>query len=238
MISAQFVFLPDLNHFLAPAVREEPLEMTFQRGQSIKHLVESVGVPHTEVGEWIANSTSVDANYIPLHGDYIRVAPATALNAPYAGEPLLVLDNHLGRLAAYLRMMGFDAIYRNDFTDESLAQISVEENRILLTRDRRLLMRKQIRNGCCLRSLDSLEQAAQVLRRYDLVEHIRPFRRCLRCNHSLQPVPKKEVLDQLLPLTRQYYDEFHRCQNCCQVYWKGSHYEAMQALVQDLRERK
>lgn len=238
MISARFYFLPDLNRFLARGGREEAVEMIFEPGQSVKHLVESAGVPHTEVGAWEVDGRAIDATYLPRHGDSIRVAPATAKNAPYPWEPRFVLDNHLGRLAAYLRMMGFDALYRNDYNDETLAQISFEENRILLTRDRRLLMRKQVHYGCCLRSLDSVEQAVQVLRRYDLFERIRPFRRCLRCNHPLQPVPKAEVLDQLLPLTRQYFDEFHCCQACGQLYWKGSHYEAMQALVQTLRERR
>lgn len=145
-----------------------------------------------------------------------------------------VLDNHLGRLAAYLRMLGFDTLYRNDYSDEELAALLAEDSRILLTRDRRLLMRKVVRYGYCLRSLDPLEQLREVIRRFDLLRRKRPFHRCLRCNHPLERVEKSAILDRLEPKTKVYYEEFVRCPACDQIYWQGSHFERMQAMVTEI----
>ena len=151
------------------------------------------------------------------------------------GEPSFIADNHLGRLAAYLRMLGFDTLYRNDYQDPELAAVAHQEGRILLTRDRRLLMRREVDYGCCLRSLDSREQLGEVVRRYALAQTARPFRRCLRCNHELEVVDKAAVLERLQPLTRRYFEEFARCPGCDQVYWKGSHYERMLELIRRVK---
>jgi uncharacterized protein with PIN domain len=145
-----------------------------------------------------------------------------------------LLDNHLGRLAAYLRMLGFDCLYHNDYSDEELAEILQHEERILLTRDRRLLMRNVVSHGYCPRSLDSLEQLTEVIQRFELAKRIQPFHRCLRCNHPLEPVSKEAVLDRLEPLTRLYFDEFQICPDCKQIYWKGSHYERMERLIEQI----
>jgi len=144
------------------------------------------------------------------------------------------LDSHLGRLAAYLRMLGFDCLYRNDYDDAELAELVQCEKRILLSRDRRLLMRKVVQYGYCLRSLEPPEQLAEVVRRFDLADKIAPLHRCLRCNHPLQPVSKETVLDRLEPLTKIHFDEFHLCPACDQVYWKGSHVERMERLIESV----
>jgi uncharacterized protein with PIN domain len=145
-----------------------------------------------------------------------------------------MLDNHLGQLATYLRMLGFDCLYRNDYQDVELAEVSVEENRVLLTRDRRLLMRKTIRRGYCIHQTDPRLQAAEVLKRFNLIDQVKPFQRCLRCNSPLEVVRKQDIIDRLEPLTKKYYDEFRICPSCKQVYWKGSHYENMQQLISQL----
>ena len=131
-------------------------------------------------------------------------------------------------------MLGFDCLYQNDYTDDDLAEALRREERILLTRDRRLLMRKVVKHGYCPRSLDSREQLAEVIRRFDLTGQIVPFHRCLRCNHLLESVSKEAVLDRLEPLTKLYYEEFQICPSCQQIYWKGSHYERMQTLIEEL----
>jgi uncharacterized protein with PIN domain len=131
-------------------------------------------------------------------------------------------------------MLGFDSHYQNDIDDAKLAEISGREQRILLSRDRRLLMRKSITAGYCLRSLNSLEQLNEVVQRFDLAPRVIPFHRCLRCNHELEPVRKEEVLDRLEPLTKQYFNEFHICRACGQIYWKGSHYEKLQRVVEKI----
>jgi uncharacterized protein len=232
MITARFTYLLDLNTFLIPEHRDGTFDYSFEPGQSIKHLMEAAGVPHTEVGQMLANGTPVDFSYQVQDGDRVEVSPAAE---PYPGEPRFVLDGHHGRLAAYLRMLGFDVIYRNIIDDDELAQISEAEDRILVTRDRRLLMRKGIRYGYSPRSLDSSQQLIEVARRFRLADQITPFRRCLRCNTLLEPVSKEAVLDQLEPLTKLYYNEFHRCPACGQVYWKGSHYEHMLELIEQIR---
>ena len=149
-------------------------------------------------------------------------------------DPRFLLDCHLGRLTAHLRMLGFDCLYQNDYEDSNMAGIVQHEERILLTRDRRLLMRKVILHGYCLRSLNSLEQLTEVIHRFDLMNKIQPFHRCLRCNHLLEAVEKDTILHRLEPLTKLYFDKFHICPACRQIYWKGSHYEQMQNLIKQI----
>ena len=237
MQTARFYFLHDLNSFLTPDRREGNFGYAFERGQSVKHLIEAAGVPHTEIGRVVVNDQPVSFDYQVQNGDQVTVFPASAENRQ-TGEARFVLDNHLGRLAAYLRMLGFDVIYRNDFDDVELAQIAADEERILLTRDRRLLMRKAVRRGYCLRSLNSRQQAIEVLQRYDLFQAIAPFQRCLRCNTPLEQIEKEAIFDRLELLTRRYYEEFHWCPACGQIYWKGSHYEHMQEMIEKFQAQQ
>ena len=237
MNSAHFRFYGELNDFLPPARHGTPSEQRFDNHPTVKHLIESLGVPHPEVDRILANGLPVGFDYRVQGGDRVEVYPAPEDGSPPATslpEPRFVLDNHLGRLAAYLRMLGFDALYRNNYEDDELAETAEREDRILLTRDRRLLMRKAIRYGYCLRSLDPKRQVAEVLRRFRLLNQVRPFHRCLRCNSPLEPVSKAAVLDQLEPLTRRYFDEFHRCTGCGRVYWRGSHYQRMRKLIETI----
>lgn len=233
MNSANFHFLDELNDFLPPARKHTAFDYPFTGNPSGKHLIEALGVPHTEVAGIRVNSRPVPLSYRVQHGDQIEIIPAAQPDGePSGSEPRFVLDNHLGQLAIYLRMLGFDTLYRNDYQDDELAQVTGLEGRILLTRDRRLLMRKIVVYGYCIRNLEPRQQVVEVLRRFGLLEKIAPFRRCLRCNHLLQPVSKATVLDRLEPLTKLYYDEFHLCPACNQIYWKGSHYERMQVLIE------
>jgi len=149
-------------------------------------------------------------------------------------EPRFVLDCHLGRLTAHLRMLGFDCLYQNDFDDPTITKIAIQEERILLTRDRRLMMRKAIQYGYCLRSLNSLEQLTEVLQRFELTDEIQPFHRCIRCNHPLESVEKEAIMERLEPLTKKYFNDFHICPACKQIYWKGSHYEKMRDMIKQL----
>jgi hypothetical protein len=211
--------------------KNTPIDVEFEPHQSLKHLIESTGVPHTEFGQVMVNGQAVDSSERLHGGEQVTVFPD---HSSLDDEPCFILDNHLGQLATYLRMLGFDCLYRNDYQDNELARVSIEENRVLLTRDRRLLMRKAIRRGYCIHQTDPRLQAAEVLRRFNLTNQVQPFQRCLRCNGTLQPVAKHDVIERLEPLTRKYYDEFHICPSCKQVYWKGSHYEHMQQLIVEL----
>jgi uncharacterized protein with PIN domain len=231
MSKAHFVFIGRLNDFLPRAQRDQTSVVEFRGRQSIKHLAELLGVPHPEIGQVQVNGQEGTLSTITQDGDRIEVYPIPD-SCPV--EPRFVLDGHLGRLAAYLRMLGFDCLYETNDDDEELAATAQREGRILLSRDRRLLMRKAVTHGYCPRSLASFEQLSEVIRRFDLAKRIAPFHRCLRCNHLLEPVAKEAVLDRLEPLTKLYFDEFQICPACNQIYWKGSHYEHMQNLIEQL----
>ena len=231
MSTAYFDFQPELQYFLPHDKRNVTIALSFKGRQSLKHLIESLGVPHTEVGQVTVNGQARSLDSFPHNGDRTEVRPAAPSCPP---EARFLLDSHLGRLAAYLRMLGFDCLYNNDYHDDGIADILAEDPRILLTRDRRLLMRKVVQNGYCLRSLEPPEQLVEVVRRFDLADKIAPLHRCLRCNHPLQPVSKNAVLDRLQPLTKRYFDEFHLCPACNQVYWKGSHVERMERLIESV----
>jgi uncharacterized protein with PIN domain len=233
MSTAYFRFLGRLKDFLPPDRREQTIRVDFRGRQTLKHLVESLGVPHPEIGRVQVKGQERSLSTITQDGDEVEVHPIPN-GCPI--EPRFLLDNHLGRLAAYLRMLGFDCLYRNDYDDQELAEILQREERILLSRDRRLLMRKVVTHGYCPRSLNPLEQLTEVIRRFDLLKRIVPFHRCLRCNHPLEAVSKEAVLDQLEPLTKLYFDEFQICPACKQIYWKGSHYEQMQQLIKQMME--
>ena len=195
-------FYEELNDFLPPDQRKTDISHVLKQPRSIKDLIESIGVPHTEIDLIIVNGESVGFNYQVDDGDRISVYPVfesldiSPLNHCQP-QPLrktrFVLDTHLGRLAAYLRMLGFDTLYRNDYDDPELARISVEEHRILLTCDRQLLMRKQITHGYFVRSRQSQQQLLEVLRRFDLFNNLQPFTRCMDCNGTIQPVNKQQV---------------------------------------------
>ncbi len=236
--SAIFLFHGELNDFLSKPQRDRPIQCLFRGRQTVKHLIESFGVPHPELGSIQCGESELSLEALVEDGSFIEVyPPVLPLPLPNSSmwgetEPIrFVLDNHLGRLASYLRLFGFDALYRNDIQDDELAQISCEQERVLLTRDHRLLMRACIQHGYWLRSKLPRQQLIEVLRRWNLAPLARPFRRCLRCNGLLQGVPKEQVLARLQPLTRRYFDDFRMCAECGQVYWKGSHYERMQSWM-------
>jgi uncharacterized protein with PIN domain len=225
---ATFTFLDELNDFLPHYRKNIEFSLEFEPHQSLKHLIESIGVPHTEFGRVMVNGHEMDPASRLRDGDQVTVYPAdTLLN----GDPCFILDNHLGQLAIYLRMLGFDCLYRNDYQDDELAKVSIEDGRVLLTRDRRLLMRKLIRRGYCIHQTDPRQQTVEVLRRFMLFGQVRPFRRCLRCNSPLQVVSKQDIIERLEPLTKQHYNEFSLCPSCNQIYWKGSHYGHMQQMI-------
>lgn len=233
MKHSHFFFIGDLRQLLPPSCRDQPFELAFRGQQSAKHLIESLGVPHTEIGYIENQASQVNLNYLVKNGDQLKVYPIDHHRIIKPAEGIrFVLDNHLGKLATLLRMLGFDTQYRNDFQDHELAEISTKENRILLTRDRRLLMRNAILFGCLVRSKSPDEQCVQVIQRYDLVGEIKPFQRCIRCNGLLQPVDKAQVTHKLKELTIQYFNDFCRCAHCGQVYWQGSHYLRMQKRIE------
>jgi uncharacterized protein len=230
----------ELNDFLPVGKRGIPVDYFFDVSGSVKDMIEALGVPHTEIDLILVNGKSVDFSRPVQDGDLVSVyplfrtidiGPIVSVRPQRLRRIRFVLDIHLGRLAAYLRLLGFDSFYRNDFVDEDLARISSAEDRILLTRDRSLLKRAKISYGYFVRESDIRRQVLEVLRRFDLFDSIAPFRRCLRCNELLQLVPKESIRHKLPPRVERGYDEFHLCPTCGRIYWKGSHYERMHTFI-------
>ena len=243
MNQAAIRFYAELNDFLPEEQKHQPITYTFGVSGSVKDVIEALGVPHTEVDLILANGQSVDFSYRLQNGDKISVypvfesidiSPLERLRPAPLREVRFVLDTHLGKLAAYLRMLGLDTAYDRDYTDENLARLSLDEKRILLTRDRGLLKRNLIIRGYFLRATNPREQLIEVLQRFDLFHLISPFERCMHCNTLLRSVAKETIADRLLPETRQHYEEFRTCPKCDRIYWKGSHYQRMQRLIENV----
>ncbi|HUO37885.1 MAG TPA: Mut7-C RNAse domain-containing protein [Mycobacterium sp.] len=236
----------ELNDFLGSESRGLTVRRPFRSHQTVKDVVEAMGIPHTEVDLILVNGNSVDFSHRPTAGDRIAVYPvfealdigSTARLRPVPlRDPRFVIDVNLGRLARLLRVLGFDVWWSSDADDQTLADISLGQQRILLTRDRALLKRRVITHGLFVRSDDPEEQTLEVIRRLNLRQRLAPLTRCVRCGGRLLAVTKDEVIDHLEPLTRRYYDDFCRCAKCGRIYWPGSHHAKLVSLVEGLRER-
>ncbi len=233
----EFRFFGALNDFLPLHRRERWFEYAFTGPQSVKHLIEALHVPHPEVGGIRVNAQGVTFDYLPRHGDRIAVYPIGAVDGCPPLRPLLerpprfLADNHLGRLTAYLRLLGFDTHYDPHLDDADLAAQAGAQQRVLLTRDRRLLFRSAVTYGYWVRAQHPEAQIREVVIRFNLKVLVRPFSRCLRCNGELHRVSKQAVLDRLEPKTRRYFNEFSQCDRCGQVYWAGSHFARLEHII-------
>lgn len=246
MATVRFRFYEELNDFLPPDRRKVEFSHHFDRRTSIKDMIESFGVPHPEIDLILVNGQSVDFSYIVADGDRISVypvfecldiSPLTRLRPKPLRNPRFVVDCNLGRLARYLRLLGLDTLYQNNYTDDEVAHISQQQHRIVLTRDRRLLLRKIISHGLFVRAVQPRQQVREVLARLDLYRNVRVFTRCTHCNAVLQSVEKQRIEHRLQPKTRKYYYQFVQCPGCGQIYWQGSHHSRAQRLIDALITR-
>jgi uncharacterized protein len=243
MSEATIRFYAELNTFLPVNKRFCSFPFSFSKRVSVKHALESLGIPHTEVDLIIVNGESVDFDYILCDKDLISIYPVfetidikpiVKVRPSPLRDTRFVLDTHLGKLAAYLRMLGFDSDYSNNRQDEELALISALDGRILLTRDTGLLKRKAVTHGYFVHEIYLRRQVVEVIKRFDLVGALQPFQRCLVCNellHSVSPA----VIKELVPAgVSGMYSEFYQCQNCRRIYWKGTHYQRMVKFIDDI----
>jgi uncharacterized protein len=239
-------FYEELNDFLPLEKKKVAFIYPFDGTPSIKDVIEAIGVPHVEVDLILVNGASVDFNYLLKDKDIVSVYPVfEALdianvshlrNGPLR-EVKFILDVHLGKLAKYLRMLGFDTFYQNDNDDHEIIRISLAEHRVILTRDVGLLKVKSVSHAYFIRSHKPKEQLKEVLRHFDLYHLIDPFNRCIKCNGKLEMVRKEEIIQQLEPLTIKYFNEFFRCTNCQSIFWEGSHYEHMKDFIDTCKTR-
>jgi len=246
MQTALFRFYAELNDFLAPHRRFVAFSHPCDGRSTVKDMIESLGVPHTEVDLILVNGESVNFSCRVQSSDRVSVYPvfeAIDISSVACVRPgplrqtRFVLDGHLGRLAAYLRMLGFDTIHQNHCRDEDLARISCDEHRILLTRDVGLLKRSAVTHGHWMRETRPRLQLAEVVERFDLYGSIAGFTRCLRCNTTLNSVEKESITARLDECTRKLHTEFFTCRTCGRIYWKGSHYERMRRMIADTMNR-
>ena len=241
MPQALFRFYAELNDFLPRERRQVAFTYGVTGRASVKDAIEALGVPHTEVDLILVGGVSVEFSYRVADGDQISVypvfealdiTPLVRLRPRPLREPAFVLDTHLGKLAGHLRLLGFDTLYRNDYADEYLVRVSVDEQRIVLTRDRGVLKRRELTHGYCVRASDPHAQIREVLERFDLWGAARPFTRCLSCNGWLEATPLAAVVDRVPPDVQAHQTEYQRCAGCGRVYWRGSHYAHLSRLVE------
>lgn len=242
VMEAVFRFYEELNDFLPAHIRKVPFMYKFRGNPSVKDAIEALGVPHVEVDLILVNSKSVTFGYQLNDNDRVSVypvfetlniAPVTHLRAKPLRKTRFILDVHLGKLAKYLRLLGFDTLYSNNFDDPEIIEIALDEHRIILTRDIGILKVKAVTHGYFIRNQKPPLQLAEVLKHFDMQGEIKPFSRCVKCNGKLKKVEKKSILNRLEPLTKKYYNSFYQCTVCHQIFWEGSHFERMKKFVDD-----
>ena len=240
-------FYAELNDLLPEEHRAASITREFDVPGSVKDFIEACGVPHTEVDLIIVNGESVGFDHLVRDGEHISVypvfesfdiSPIAKVRASPLREITFVADVHLGRLARYLRLLGFDTLYDRNRLDTELAEVSSTEGRILLTRDVELLKRSAVTHGYFVRSDEPRRQVVEVTRRFHLEDHLHPFTRCMVCNGGLSTVPKAEIEDRLPAATRQHIDDYSKCTECGRVYWRGAHHPELSRIIETVRRGK
>ena len=243
MSEATFRFYAELNDFLPPERRGREFTYRFLGSPAVKDAIEALGVPHVEVDLILVNGESVPFSFRLQDGDRVAVypmfesldiSPLTRLRPSPLRHPAFVADVHLRKLARILRLLGFDVRFDPDAEDRKLVEISVKEGRILLTRDRQLLKHGALTHGYWVRADRPVEQAREVIRRFDLLGLIRPFSRCLECGGRLTPVKKEDVIDRIPPRTAAWLEEYVMCQRCGKLYWRGTHCRHLRHLISEV----
>ncbi|MBW1740319.1 MAG: Mut7-C ubiquitin/RNAse domain-containing protein [Deltaproteobacteria bacterium] len=243
MPQVTFRFYEELNEFLPREKRKKDFPVSFSPNSTVKEVIGSLGVPYTEVDLILVNGVSVDFTY-PLEGgervsvypvfESFDIRPFRRLGPRPLRHVRFIADVHLGKLARYLRLFGFDTFYNNDFNPNALIKLSVQENRVLLTRSKHLLKRKPITRGILVRDVDTRMQLKSIFQRLDLYAEVRPFSRCLYCNGLLEPTSRQEVAHRLPERVKATYRAFFLCTACHRAYWKGTHFKRMSRFVQDV----
>lgn len=240
MAPATLRFYGDLSDFLPRARRGLAFESETGERRSVKDLIESFGVPHCEVFLILVDGAGVGLDHVIAGGERIAVYPHLTdidpTDLPSAGEALprdgrFVLDGHLGRLAAYLRALGFDVAWDRDADDAAIARVAQVEDRVVLTRDVGLLKRSAVRHGRFVRATAPTEQLAEIVRVFRLADRAAPFTRCLRCNTKLADAARDSLRDVVPSAVLERFDRFSACPTCGRAFWRGTHYERLASLL-------
>jgi len=237
-------FYEELNDFLPKEKRKVRFEHLYIDRASIKDVIESLGVPHTEVDLILVKGNSFGFDYLISDGDDISIYPVFEsmditdlqhLRPKPLRNPKFIADVHLGKLTRYLRMMGFDVLYKNNFEDDEIVNLSLTEKRSILTKDRGILKCSKVTHGYWIRNKQVRAQVEEVIKRFDLKKIIKEFSRCIDCNSLLIKTNKDEILNELPPKVAGYQEEFYRCPECKKNYWKGTHHQKMLKFIQSIK---
>lgn len=243
--SAVFRFYEELNDFLPERLRKRDFVYHFSGTRLLKDAIESLGVPHPEVelivsaGEAVPIMRKLEENgrfaVYPVFESFDLTSVETVHPLPLR-EPLFLADVHLGKLARYLRLLGFDTLYNNRWEDDEIAGLAEKEKRIVLTRDLGLLKRARIKRGYWPRSSSPKKQTREIIKHFQLEPLIDTFKRCTVCNGIIEATSKEEIEQVLKPEIRNLYETFFRCRSCGRIYWKGSHWEGMNRTIKEFLE--
>jgi uncharacterized protein with PIN domain len=239
--SAWLRFYEELNDYLTEKKQKTWFEYRFSGSPTIGEVLHDSGVPASDVDLVLVNGRSMGFSDVIRDGDHISFYPVfeilnitgtTRLRDKPLRDPRFICDAHLGRLARYLRMLGFDTAYSNRISPEEIIEVSKREGRIILSKNIRLTRGEMISRAFWVRSDDPLEQLRELVNKLDLSSLFDTLTRCLECNHKISPIEKSNIIDRLQPNTAKYYEEFYLCPSCNKIYWKGSHYEHMMEFIE------
>ncbi len=238
-------FYEELNDFLPEEKRKKQFEHNFWGKPSIKDLIESLGVPHTEVDLILVNGESVNFNYLVRDKDRISVYPEfesfdisnlQKLRPKPLRKPKFICDVHLGKLARGLRMFGFDVYYQNNLSDEQIIEISLTQKRTILTKDLGILKRKEVTRGYFVREENAEKQIAEIIEKFDLITSSKPLTLCLECGGKLLRISRKKIsnFESLPQKVKESQNQFFICKDCKNLYWRGTHYENMKLSINNI----
>lgn len=243
--SAEFRFYEELNDFLPAARRKQAFEWRFRGTPSVKDTIEAIGVPHTEVDLVLVDGRSVGFDEL-LHGgervavypvfERLDVSPLVRLRPAPLRDTRFVVDVHLGTLARYLRLLGFDTRWRNDLDDETIIRMARDERRVILTRDKGILKDGRVTHGYWLRATAPLLQVEEVVRALQLGPDFASYTRCLECNGLLRPIEHEEAAREVPLQVFLAFRDFSRCEACGRTYWPGSHRARLDQVVGRARD--
>ncbi|SPD74953.1 conserved hypothetical protein [uncultured Desulfobacterium sp.] len=243
MVSVTLSFFNELKDLITARRRNSRIELRFNDKRSVKDLIESVGVPHTEVDIILVNGKSVDFRYSIHDGDSICVYPVCETEEPSGAIHLAPISRLRGRFIAdtnihdivrYMRALGLDVYFNPSLSPRGIIDISRQEDRIILTRSKSLLKHNDAVIGFLLRRGQVEAQIRDIINRFAIRKEIKPFSRCLNCNTLLAPVDKNVIEERIPNKTRAYCDKYAICPSCDKIYWEGSHVMEMKKVIEEI----
>jgi len=243
LYTAFFRFYAELNDFIIPSNRQQIIPYHYNFAPSIKDAIEAQGVPHPEVALILIDGRAVTFEQCLNSREQIAVYPhfrqiksdiLNKLRPPRPGKPKFLTDQNLGKLTKKLRLLGLDTVSFSTNQSAKFIALANTEERIILTRSIGLLKNKSVVFGYWIRHEQILAQVQEILNRFPVKSYLKPFGRCSICNGCVFEVEKEKIAMLLPSRTKTYFNDFNRCENCGQIYWKGSHYQRIDTFIKQL----